>query len=231
MGRMHPPLALTSSPPHTWGGTVYGVMLNHPPALEALGEAAHQAPYQAPPKAPVLYIKPRNTHAGPGAVTIPPDVSQIEVGASLGLVIGQVARGVKAAEALNYVAGYVTVADLRIPHTTYYRPSVKLIARDGFCRMSDTWTPRAAVANPDELTVKVWLDDALVHQTTTGQRVRGAAQLLADVSEFMTLDPGDVLLLGVSHGAPCVQPGQSSRIEIDGLPPLTNHYLTTLELP
>ncbi|MEK9896444.1 MAG: fumarylacetoacetate hydrolase family protein, partial [Burkholderiaceae bacterium] len=192
---------------------------------------AHQAPYQGPPKAPVLYIKPRNTHAGPGAVTIPSDVSHVEVGATLGVVIGQVARGVKADEALNYVAGYVTVADLRVPHTALYRPSVKLIARDGFCRMSDTWAPRAAVANPNELTVKVWVDDALVHQTTTGQRVRGVAQLVADVTEFMSLSAGDVLLLGVSHGAPVVQPGQSSRIEIEGLPPLTNHYLTTLELP
>jgi len=221
----------TDTPPHRWGGTVYGVMLNHQAALDALGDAAHQAPYQGPPKAPVLYIKPRNTHAGPGAVTIPSDVRHVEVGATLGLVIGQMARGVKAAEALNYVAGYVTVADLRVPHTALYRPSVKLIARDGFCRMSDTWTPRAAVANPNELTVKVWVDDALVHQTTTGQRVRGVAQLVADVTEFMSLSAGDVLLLGVSHGAPVVQPGQSSRIEIEGLPPLTNHYLTTLELP
>jgi 5-oxopent-3-ene-1,2,5-tricarboxylate decarboxylase/2-hydroxyhepta-2,4-diene-1,7-dioate isomerase len=221
----------TDTPPHRWGGTVYGVMLNHQPALDALGEAAYQAPYQGPPKAPVLYIKPRNTHAGPGAVTIPSDVSHVEVGATLGVVIGQVARGVKADEALNYVAGYVTVADLRVPHTALYRPSVKLIARDGFCRMSDTWAPRAAVANPNELTVKVWVDDAMVHQTTTGQRVRGVAQLVADVTEFMSLSAGDVLLLGVSHGAPVVQPGQSSRIEIEGLPPLTNHYLTTLELP
>jgi 5-oxopent-3-ene-1,2,5-tricarboxylate decarboxylase/2-hydroxyhepta-2,4-diene-1,7-dioate isomerase len=221
----------TDTPPHRWGGTVYGVMLNHQLALDAVGEAAHQAPYKAPPKAPVLYIKPRNTHAGPGAVTIPSDVNQVEVGATLGVVIGQVARGVNADEALNYVAGYVTVADLRVPHTALYRPSVKLIARDGFCRLSDTWTPRAAVANPDELTVKVWVDDALVHQTTTGQRVRGVADLMADVTEFMSLSAGDVLLLGVSHDAPVVHPGQSSRIEIEGLPPLTNHYLTTLELP
>ncbi|MFZ9108009.1 MAG: fumarylacetoacetate hydrolase family protein [Burkholderiaceae bacterium] len=221
----------THSAPWTWAGTVYGVMLNHRPALEALGDAVQQPPYQAAPKAPVLYIKPRNTHAGPGAVMIPPDVSDIEVGACLGLVIGQTTRNVAAADALEHVAGYLTVADLRVPHASLYRPSVKLIARDGFCRMASSATPRAHIANPDELDIRVWVDDILVQQSTTGNRVRAAAQLLADVSSFMTLAAGDILLLGVSHGAPRVQPGQSSRIEIGNLEPLQNHYLTTLELP
>lgn len=44
-------------------GAVYGTLLNDRGALDALGEAMHDAPYKAPPKAPVLYLKPRNTLA------------------------------------------------------------------------------------------------------------------------------------------------------------------------
>ena len=53
--------------PYRLSGTVYGVLLNHRDALAALGDAASQPPYKATPKAPVLYLKPRNTLVGPGA--------------------------------------------------------------------------------------------------------------------------------------------------------------------
>ena len=57
--------------PHRLSGVVYGCLLNHRPALAALGDAVNAAPYKAGPKAPVLYVKPRNTLAGDGA-TPPP---------------------------------------------------------------------------------------------------------------------------------------------------------------
>jgi 5-oxopent-3-ene-1,2,5-tricarboxylate decarboxylase / 2-hydroxyhepta-2,4-diene-1,7-dioate isomerase len=56
-------------------------------------------------------------------------------------------------------------------------------------------------------TVRVAVDGQVVHETDTGDRIRPAARLLADVSDFMTLHPGDVLLLGVSYGAPRVRAG------------------------
>jgi 5-oxopent-3-ene-1,2,5-tricarboxylate decarboxylase/2-hydroxyhepta-2,4-diene-1,7-dioate isomerase len=53
--------------PYRLSGTVYGTLLNHRSAIAALGEAVNQPPYNAPPKAPVLYIKPRNTLAASGS--------------------------------------------------------------------------------------------------------------------------------------------------------------------
>ena len=50
-------------PPYRLSGRVYGALLNHRAALDALGAAAQPPPYQAPPKAPVLYVKPRGPHA------------------------------------------------------------------------------------------------------------------------------------------------------------------------
>ena len=87
-------------------GTVYGTLLNHRDALAALSEQVHAAPYKAPPKAPVLYIKPRNTWSQPGAaVVVPADAPELEMGATLGLVIGRTACRVGVADALSHVSG------------------------------------------------------------------------------------------------------------------------------
>lgn len=226
---------MTSSPchlefdvaPYRLSGAVYGTLLNHEPAIAALGAAAHQLPYKAPAKAPVLYLKPRNTLIGHGdAVTVPADSSELEIGASLGIVIGRTACRVPEDHALDYVAGYTIVSDISVPHDVFYRPSIRFKARDGFCPIGPTVVPRHGIANPDALAVRVYTDGALVHSTTTGERRRPVARLLADVTEFMTLSPGDVLMLGVSAGAPRVRAGQQVCIEIEGVGQLDNWVIT-----
>jgi 5-oxopent-3-ene-1,2,5-tricarboxylate decarboxylase/2-hydroxyhepta-2,4-diene-1,7-dioate isomerase len=204
--------------PWRLSGTVVGALLNHHPALAALGDAVNAAPYKAPPKAPVLYVKPRNTQVGEGArVAVPAGVPELEVGAALGLVIGQSACRVREDEALAHVAGLVIVADLSVPHASFYRPSVRLKARDGFCPIGPCVWPLSTVKDVDALTVRVAVDGRTVHETNTGERVRGAAKLLADVSGFMTLAPGDVLLTGVAAGAPRVAAGHAVSVAIEGL--------------
>lgn len=213
-------------PPFRLSGTVYGALLNHRSALAALGEAAHRPPYGAPPVAPVLYIKPRNTLALPGEVVrIPAGTPELEVGASLGLVIGRTACRVCASSALEYVAGYLIVADVSIPQASFHRPSIRHRARDGFCPLGPAVAARAAVASPDALTVRAFLDGTLVHTASTADMIRPAARLLADVTEFMTLRPGDVLALGAALPAPRVRSGETLRIEIDGVGSLSNPFV------
>lgn len=220
----------SQQPPHQWGVSVYGVMLNHQPAWDAMAPAMSQAPHRSAPQAPVLYLKPRNTHTGDGPIAVPTGQAELELGACLALVMGRTTRGVEPSEALSHVSGLLTVADVRIPHDSLYRPSVRFIAHDGFCPMAARVTPLAEAGNPDDLAVTVWVDGQAVHHTTTGNRRRTAAQLIADVSAFMTLNPGDMLLMGVSHGAPRVRAGQHSHIEIQGLTPLTNQWIPAGDL-
>lgn len=209
--------------PYLLSGVVYGTLMNDPQALLALGDAVHQAPYKAPPKAPVLYLKPRNTLATAGqALQLPSGWDALEIGAALGLVIGRTACRVREQDALDFVAGYTIVNDVSLPHDSFYRPSVRFKARDGFCPIGPAVVPASAIANPDDLSVRMYLDGAPAQVTSTRSRVRGAARLLADVTEFMTLQPGDVLMLGVSHGAPLARAGQRVAIEIDGLGRLEN---------
>jgi 5-oxopent-3-ene-1,2,5-tricarboxylate decarboxylase/2-hydroxyhepta-2,4-diene-1,7-dioate isomerase len=206
-------------------GTVYGTLLNHADALAALGASVEAAPYKAPPRAPVLYIKPRNTWVGDGEpVVVPAGVEALEVGACVGLVIGRSTCRVAEADALDAVAGYVIVNDVSVPHASFYRPSLRYKARDTFCPIG-AFVPRDAIGSPDALSLTVSIDGRVVHRAGTAGLIRPAARLLADVSEFMTLAPGDMLCLGVAGGAPRARAGQCVAIAVEGLGRLENPFV------
>ena len=104
-------------------GTVYGVLLNFKAEVEALAPQMHEPPYKAPPKAPILYVKTANTwSAHDSAITVPSHIEDVEVGATIAMVIGDAGR----------VAGYVLMNDLSVPHASFYRPPVKAKCVDGF---------------------------------------------------------------------------------------------------
>lgn len=202
--------------PYRLSGLVVGTLMNDPAALAALGAAVHMPPYKAPPSAPVLYLKPRNTLVpAEGPVRLPHGVPELEVGAALGLVVGRTACRVAEAEALSFVAGFVLVADLSVPHDSFYRPSVRFKALDGSCRL--TAPVAAAGLDPDAMTITVAIDGVPLQSASTQGFTRGASRLLADVTDFMTLRAGDVLLTGVPGGAPRACAGQRARVAIRGV--------------
>ena len=199
-------------------GTIYGTLLNHADALAALGEQVRAAPYKAPPRAPILYIKPRNTLAGHrDPVVVPHGVPQLEIGATLGVVIGTVACNVAESTALEHVAGYTVVNDLSVPHDSYYRPSVRFKCHDGFCPIGPAVVARQLVSDPNSLAIAVEVDGRVVFRSRTDRLIRPVARLLADVTEFMTLRPGDVLMVGVAAHPPRAGAGQRIAITIDGI--------------
>ena len=204
--------------PYRFSGTVYGVAMNHLATLDALGSAVNEAPYKAAPKAVVLYVKPRNTFiASGGAAIVDSGAPLLEAGAALGIVIGRTASAVSERDAAEVIAGYVIAADFSVPHTSYFRPSIRFKARDASFALGSEIVSRADVADAAALGVRVYVDGRLAHETSTGQTLRGVARLVAEVSDFITLMPGDVLLAGVAPGAPQVAAGQRVGIEIDGL--------------
>jgi len=202
--------------PYRLGRTVVGVTMNDRQQVESMTAAAGAAPYKGLPQAPVLHVKPRNTWVGAGAVvTMPSGTADIEVGANVGLVIGRSACRVAESDFGEVVAGCVLVADLSVPHASLYRPSVPLKAWDGSCVFGPA-IPFAALGSPtavDALTLTVRVGGQVVQRTSADGRVRSAARLLADVSDFMTLSPGDVLMLGTAFGAPRVGAGNVVEIE------------------
>jgi 5-oxopent-3-ene-1,2,5-tricarboxylate decarboxylase/2-hydroxyhepta-2,4-diene-1,7-dioate isomerase len=209
--------------PFVLSGRVYGSLLNHRTALVAVESVAHKPPYNGLPRAPVLFIKPRNTLSVSGTpIEVPAGLQELEVAAMLGLVIGITACRVSEARAHEYIAGYTLVNDVSVPQPNYYRPSVRYKARDGFCPMGPRVAARDSIGVPDALTIRTFIDGSLAQEASMSQLVRPIARLLADVTEFMTLAPGDVLAVGAAAPAPRIRAGQTVSIEGDGLGTLAN---------
>jgi 5-oxopent-3-ene-1,2,5-tricarboxylate decarboxylase / 2-hydroxyhepta-2,4-diene-1,7-dioate isomerase len=220
------PAILFEAAPFVLTGRVYGALLNHRTAIEAVGSAAAKAPYNGLPKAPVLFIKPRNTLARSGdPVEVPAGEAELEIAAMLGIVIGSPSCRVAEARAHDYIGGYLIVNDISVPHPDYYRPSVRYKARDGFCPLGPRVASSREIGDPDALAIRTWVDGQLMQTSHTSELVRPIARLLADVTEFMTLSPGDILAVGAAAPAPRARAGQTVAIEIDGLGRLENRLV------
>jgi 5-oxopent-3-ene-1,2,5-tricarboxylate decarboxylase/2-hydroxyhepta-2,4-diene-1,7-dioate isomerase len=197
-------------------GTVYGTLLNFRGEVEALRQQMDQPPYNGAPRAPVLYVKTANTWSPNGAdIPVPTRLAQVEVGATVALVLGRAGQ----------VAGYVLMNDLSAPHASFFRPPVKFKCLDGFLGVGDLLVPVHAVADPSHIVLQVRIDGVLRQTLRYSELVRGATQLLGDVSEFMTLHPGDALMLGCDAGRPLASAGQNIEISAPGFGTLGNRLV------
>ena len=201
-------------------GTLFGVALNYQGLLNQRLAEFEQAPYKKPPVKPVLFIKTPNTRNRHGApVVYPTGVEHLQPGPALGVVIGKDASRVSVAQALEHVAGYTVVNEFSLPEDSYYRPAVKAKCRDGFCALG---SEVIELADPHALTLKVLVNGEVRQENTTANFVRSVPRLIAELSEFMTLHEGDVLITGTPEGRVDVQPGDIVAVEIDGLGRLVN---------
>ncbi|TFY99887.1 fumarylacetoacetate hydrolase family protein [Ramlibacter rhizophilus] len=197
--------------------TVVGCLLNFRSAWEAAEPAMHLAPHFKPPRNPVLYLKPANTWRSSGEdIVLPAGVDEVEVGATLGVVLGRSCARVREADALAFIAGFRTVNDVTVPHATILRPPIKQKCRDSFCPMGPV-VPTSQVGSPDRLALRAYLNGELRLSEDTGNLIRPVARLLAEVTDFMTLEAGDVLLVGVPAGLPRARAGDRVAVEIDGV--------------
>lgn len=207
-------------------GTIYGTLLNYRGAYDALKASMKEDPYQNPPKAPILYIKPKNTYISHRqAIPLPERIEALEMGATLGVVIGKTATKVTKREALDYVAGYTVVNDVSIPHESVHRPAVKEKARDGFCPIGPWIVSRDSIPNPNHLSVRVSINGIVKQENNTNNLIRSTERLITDVTEFMTLYKGDVLLVGVPENPPQARENDLVKVEIEGVGAIENRVI------
>ena len=180
-------------------------------------------PYNAPPQAPILYIKPRNTWIGDGQpIALPASTLRVQVGATLGLVIGRTCVRVREEHAGEHVGGLCVVNDVCLPHAEIFRPAIKERCRDGFCPIGPPVTLGNRASLGADRAMRTYVGGRLESEWHTGELVRPIARLLADVSDFMTLHPGDVLLLGTPRATPLAGIGDLVAVEIDGVGRIQN---------
>jgi len=209
--RLGPPVAGTSK--------VVGVGLNY---RDHAAEAG-----MAPPAEPVLFMKATTAICGPDdPVVAPRGFAKLDWEVELGVVVGTPARDVDRRDALEHVAGYCVVNDVserafQLEGTGQW---VKGKSNDSFCPLGPWLVTRDAVPDPQALRLWLEVDGRRMQDGTTADMIFGVAELVAYISRFMTLLPGDVIATGTPAGValgrkpnPWLQPGQTMRLGIEGL--------------
>ncbi len=203
--------------PYRLSGTVIAALLNHEGHWSELGEAAHAAPYKGPAQRPVLGVRPPGCVSSSGGTwPVPASEPGVLTGAGLGIVIGRPACRLSESRALDVVAAYLLVNDGTLSVSSHYRPGLRQRVRDGFCVLGDRLVPAHAVPDPDNLDLQVLINGHLAQRSDTRRRVRHVRRLIADVSAFMTLSPGDLLLLGPIPQPPLARVGQTVSVRLAG---------------
>jgi 5-oxopent-3-ene-1,2,5-tricarboxylate decarboxylase/2-hydroxyhepta-2,4-diene-1,7-dioate isomerase len=127
------------------------------------------------------------------------------------------------------VAGYVLVNDLTVPHDSFFRPPVKFNARDGFLSFGDRMRARNEAGDPAVFKLEVRINGELKQTVRFSELLRPADRLLADVGEFMTLGPGDVLMLGCDAPRPLARAGDRIEIRMPALGTLANTLVAEVQ--
>ncbi|WP_309107400.1 fumarylacetoacetate hydrolase family protein [Arthrobacter sp.] len=211
-------------------GLRVGAPVARPGAIVCIGMnyAAHAAESgAAPPEIPVVFLKPSNTISGPfDAAPIPPSSKKYDWEVELGVVIGREASYLAdPAEAMDYVAGYVIANDLS--ERDYQLPGAAGQWTKGKSLPASTplgpWLVPADEIDPGQLRLRSLVNGDVRQDSSTADLIFDVATLVHHVSQYMLLEPGDVILTGTPEGValsgrfPYIQPGDVVELDIEGL--------------
>ena len=187
---------------------------------------------------PWHFLKTPRTLADPGAVVAATQYcKKLDWEVELTAVIGREAKGVSVDDALSYVAGYTAANDLsardlsqraEIPVGSPFRPDwVGQKCFDGGCPLGPWIVPAFDIPDPQNLSLKLWVNDAIKQDSSTSEMIFTLAEQIAHISIGMTLYPGDLILTGTPAGVGMgrnefLKAGDVVRIEIENIGTLTN---------
>lgn len=199
---------------------VWGVGLNYHAKVAQTGRET--------PTFPTLYIKPRSALGGPlDPIRLPADLSQqVDYEAEVGIVIGRSMDNVAARDVWDHVAGVVagndvTARDVMAAHKN------PLLAKSmpGVGVLGPTVLPLADLADVDDVLVRGWLNGELVQEGRTSDLIFAVPDLLATITRYSRLEPGDVVLTGTPPGTgqdrgSYLVAGDEVVVQVEGMRPL-----------
>ncbi len=184
-----------------------------------------------PPESPLVFSKfPSNVVGPDDAVPMPLGESESDYEAELAVVIGRRAWRVDEAAAMNHVLGYSCSNDLsarafQFADGQWQRGK----SCEGFCPLGPFIATVDEIADPHDLRIRLRLNDETVQDSSTNQLIFGIPALVAHLSSFVALEPGDVILTGTPPGVGFarkppirLKSGDRMEVEIDGLGVLRN---------
>ena len=169
------------------------------------------------PAAPSYFFKPASSLAASGSeIERPAGTELLAYEGEIALVIGSPARNVPLAQAWSHVAGVTAANDwgLYDLRANDKGSNVRNKGRDGYTPLG----PRVLDArelDPTSLRVRTWHNGRLVQDDTSAAMIFPLAQLVADLSQHFTLEPGDIILTGTPAGSSVAQPGDVVEVEVD----------------
>lgn len=179
------------------------------------------------PPEPVLFFKATSAISGPYDDVIIPKASQkTDWEVELGIVIGKEARYVSELDAMDHVAGYCVVNDLSEREFQIERAGqwVKGKSADTFGPIGPWMVTRDEVEDPQNLAMWLEVDGHRYQNGSTRTMVYGVRHLVHYISQFMSLQPGDIITTGTPPGVGMGQnpqvylkPGQTMKLAIEGL--------------
>ncbi len=182
------------------------------------------------PERPLLFAKWPNTLIGDGdEIRIPAITQQVDYEAELGVVIGRRASRVPVDDALDVVGGYVVANDVSARDLQFSDGQwVRGKSLDTFLPVGEL-VPASEVPDPQALRIRAILNGETLQDSTTANMVFGVAEIVAFVSQAITLAEGDLIVTGTPAGVGAfrdppvwLQPGDEITIAIDGLGSITN---------
>lgn len=174
---------------------------------------------------PLVFLKgPGSVLGHRGETRRPADVTFMHYECELAVVIGRTARRVKAAGAMDHVAGYTVCNDyaFRDYLENWYRPNLRVKSRDGATVLGPWFVEASDVPDPHDLALRTFVNGRCTQQGHTGNMVNDIPALIEYLSEFMTLEAGDVILTGTPEGVVNVEAGDEVVTEIAGIGRLVN---------
>lgn len=211
--------ALRVGPPVARPGSVVGIGMNY---------AAHAAESGAePPAIPVVFLKPSNTVTGPyDPAPLPPRSTRYDWEVELGIVIGREASYLDSiGEAAACIAGYVTANDLS--EREYQLPGAAGQWTKGKSLPGSTplgpWLVPAEDTDGGNLRLRSWVNGEPRQDSSSSELIFDAPTLVHHCSQYMRLEPGDVILTGTPQGValsgrfPYLQPGDVVEVEVESL--------------
>jgi 2,4-didehydro-3-deoxy-L-rhamnonate hydrolase len=183
------------------------------------------------PKAPLLFAKWPNTLIGDGeAIVLPPETTEVDYEAELGVVIGTVAKRVSEADALDHVEGYICLNDVSARDMQFGDGQwTRGKSLDTFCPVGPRLVPREEIDDPQQLGIRCIVNGEALQDSSTAQMIFSVAEIIAYVTRVITLEPGDLIATGTPAGVGVfrdpkvlLKDGDEVSVEIDGLGTLTN---------
>jgi 2-keto-4-pentenoate hydratase/2-oxohepta-3-ene-1,7-dioic acid hydratase in catechol pathway len=233
---------VTLMAPILYPGALYCAGANYWDHLEEMAEIAKRVTGKAPSmqKAADPYFFMKNTAGGiigpDTPARLPSFSKQVDWEAELGVVIGKQCRDVSEAGAFDVVAGYVVVNDLSARDLMKREGSpfgMDWVGQKCFedaAPMGPWLTPATAVNDPNNLSIKLWVNGVLKQNSNTSKLVHGIAEQIVYLSRHFTLFPGDVIATGTPAGVGLprgefLKAGDEVKIEIEGCGTLVNRMV------